>query len=195
MVDFTKTQGRFLTDYVKEACETDIGIQKAIARGDGVSAGKMRRRIYRYAKIALEEQQRNSEIPKMTLAKFEERKKELSEPTKLVEHIKRKAAELAKSAKDNSYVADHTILQVEDLRDQDDLDLQETAIVVDSDLGNVNEGGEVTNQLVAKVFMTSLLEGFKIEYDQGFKCPECLADSTISAQWKVSEMRSSQEDI
>ena len=186
LVDFTKTQGRFLTEYVRQACDEDMTIQAAIREGDGFTAEKRRRRIQRYAMMALEEHQRSVMTQDMTMEAFEAKKRELLEPTKLVRMIKMRAVELERMSKPATS-AGNTVLRPEDLRDQYDPELENADIVIDGDICDEDlDESTVAYESVVRVFMISLLEGFNIEDSEGIKCPECLADSTMTEEQRVS---------
>ena len=185
LVDFTKTQGRFLTEYVRQACDGDSTIQAAIREGDGFTAEKRRRRIQQYATIALQEQQRSLVIQDMTMEDFEAKKRELLEPTNLVRLIKTRAVELEKMSKPITS-ARYNALCPEDLRDQCDPELENADIIIDGDLCDEDlDDCTIAYESVVRVFMISLLEGFNIEDFEGIKCPECLADSTMTEKQRV----------
>ena len=66
-VDFNKTQERFLTEPVQQACDADRTMQAVSREGDGLAAEKRRRAMRRYARTALEEQQRSVMTQKLTI--------------------------------------------------------------------------------------------------------------------------------
>lgn len=190
LVDFTRAEGAWLDNYVETLGQKSKPLLETIKQGDAAKAAKIRRRIRSYARLALIEEQKVNQAAKLTQAEFERRKEELAKPMMLFRMIEERASALMRGGKNIKDVldADQDLLVPEDLHDiEEEGAAVQGSIIVDEDTGP-DDQTIVTYEFAASLFMLTALEGYKIVGEDGSKqkCHLCLADSTMSAETKVS---------
>lgn len=189
LLDFTKTEGAWLDEYVVKLSEQNKALQDAVRDGDAVKAAKLKRRIRRYASVALYEEQKVNQTARLTQAEFAKRKQELSRPMALFCLIKERAAALERAGKGIEELSGESEgrLTREDLRDiEEDEAAVQGNLVVDEDVGP-DDQTVVTYSFAASMFMLTALEGYRVVGPDGNKekCHLCLADVTLAEEVKV----------